>query len=521
MPQLRPPKTIKDKDVAIVVQHIYDNLNADKATIAEHTTIIVSQGSNGVSNRPITEGGLATGTQTIPSSGFASGSIVADALASNAQKFVTTIVFSATDNDTVAWAAGTIKLASGITYSITASNTGNMTVPTYIFFNPTGSITTLATTTDVTTVMTLGGLLLCYAQHTADATQKAMYIPAIGVLGLNSVNIQANSITTDSLAANAVTAAKISVASLSAISADLGTVTAGSYRTVVGAKYIDINYGVANEMQFFEGSVSIVRIGSAVDPYGNAGIYVNGGAIASWSTAASTTSIYGNASGANGQGVAGYASGATTAVGVYGLANGAGINYGIYATASGGTTNWAGYFNAGNVYITNQLTIAKATGTSPLAITSTTVCTNLNADLLDGNHAAAFVTGTPWTSEGYVTGTPWTGMGYVTGTPWTSWAAPASHVHAAGDITSGTLPYTRGGTSNTGYTEAQFLYWTAGGGCIASSGYTAASFAAAAAVTWGNKTGTPYGFISSDGTWDGAILVYTRTLNGITVLTTD
>jgi len=93
------------------------------------------------------------------------------------------------------------------------------------------------------------------------------------------------------------------------------------------------------------------------------------------------------------------------------------------------------------------------------------VVTNLNADLLDGQHGSyyasaahnhsgvyqpldadltaiaalagtsgllkktaadtwtldttTYVSGTPWTGMGYVTGTPWTGMGYVTGTPWT------------------------------------------------------------------------------------------------------
>jgi hypothetical protein len=38
----------------------------------------------------------------------------------------------------------------------------------------------------------------------------------------------------------------------------------------------------------------------------------------------------------------------------------------------------------------NTLQLDIATGTSPIAVTSTTVCTNLNADLLDGNHASAF-----------------------------------------------------------------------------------------------------------------------------------
>jgi len=38
----------------------------------------------------------------------------------------------------------------------------------------------------------------------------------------------------------------------------------------------------------------------------------------------------------------------------------------------------------------NQVTINAAQGTAPLAVTSTTVNTNLNADLLDGKHASAF-----------------------------------------------------------------------------------------------------------------------------------
>jgi len=42
--------------------------------------------------------------------------------------------------------------------------------------------------------------------------------------------------------------------------------------------------------------------------------------------------------------------------------------------------------------MTGQLTSTLAIGTSPFAVTSTTMNTNLNADLLDGNHASAFQT---------------------------------------------------------------------------------------------------------------------------------
>ena len=82
-----------------------------------------------------------------------------------------------------------------------------------------------------------------------------------------------------------------------------------------------------------------------------------------------------------------------------------GTAYGIYATASGADINWAGYFDAGNVYIVNKLGIGMspintldvsgvvgatryisnvAIGTMPYVCTSTTLNTNLNADLWDG-----------------------------------------------------------------------------------------------------------------------------------------
>ena len=53
------------------------------------------------------------------------------------------------------------------------------------------------------------------------------------------------------------------------------------------------------------------------------------------------------------------------------------------------------------------LTLTQTTGVAPMTISSITVCTNLNADLLDGNHASAFAT--------------------------------ASHNHAASETTSGTF----------------------------------------------------------------------------------
>jgi len=82
-----------------------------------------------------------------------------------------------------------------------------------------------------------------------------------------------------------------------------------------------------------------------------------------------------------------------------------------------GTRALTGNWDAGSFKITaEQLESDVATGTAPLIVASTTKVDNLNADLLDGNHAAAF--------------------------------AAAAHNHAAGDITSGTFADARIAQSN-------------------------------------------------------------------------
>lgn len=88
-------------------------------------------------------------------------------------------------------------------------------------------------------------------------------------------------------------------------------------------------------------------------------------------------------------------------------------DHSIYILVNGSralTANW----DAGSFQIRAETFQSDvATGTAPLIVASTTVVTNLNADLLDGQHAAAF--------------------------------AAAVHTHAASAITSGTLVHERGG----------------------------------------------------------------------------
>ena len=83
--------------------------------------------------------------------------------------------------------------------------------------------------------------------------------------------------------------------------------------------------------------------------------------------AGSSIGIRADASGStnNNFGVNATASGSGTfgSTGVLGSATGTTTNYGIQGNASGGTTNWAGFFGAGNVHITNGLSVGATPGT--------------------------------------------------------------------------------------------------------------------------------------------------------------
>ena len=175
------------------------------------------------------------------------GSALAAALTAAVQTFSTDIVFSATDNDTVQWTAGDIVLQDGNTYAISAGNTGNMTVVTYIYLDVAVSTTVLQTTTDFNAVIDEDVLLLCIANDVT-AGQEAFFVPAVGVFGINetvigansisTAKIQASAITTDKLNANSVTAAKIAALTITAaeIAANAITTTKLNANAVTAAK---------------------------------------------------------------------------------------------------------------------------------------------------------------------------------------------------------------------------------------------------------------------------------------------
>ena len=177
------------------------------------------------------------------------------------------LVFSVTDADTIAWAAGTIVFSNGRTFTISAGNTGNMAALTYIYLDPAVSSTVLQTTTTYSTAMGANKRLIGTAQN---HTVTASFIPyGAGVPLIDGANIGALSIVAANIAATTITAAKMSVSQLSAIAADLGAMTAGTV-TIDTAGYVrggqtDYNTGTG----FFLGYSGAAYKFSVGNPAGN------------------------------------------------------------------------------------------------------------------------------------------------------------------------------------------------------------------------------------------------------------
>lgn len=169
------------------------------------------------------------------------------------QGWSSTLTFSSTDADTVAWSSGSIILADGTTYTIDAGNTGNMTAITYIYIDIATSTTVLQTTTTAATSVGINKLLIAVAQN---SSVEAIFQAFGGKGGLL--------ITTDNLAADSITANEVNINTLSAIAADLGTITAG---TVTGAIIqtsatgyrIKMNYAT-NKIELLNGNTVLASI---------------------------------------------------------------------------------------------------------------------------------------------------------------------------------------------------------------------------------------------------------------------
>ena len=111
-----------------------------------------------------------------------------------------TCVFSSTDLDTVSWTLGVFKSADGVSYNITAGNTGNMGAKTYIYLDLNVSATAYQVTTTPATAVGIGKVLIAVANpDTAAATYNLS---------------EATQIVGDNILANSINASKITTGQL-------------------------------------------------------------------------------------------------------------------------------------------------------------------------------------------------------------------------------------------------------------------------------------------------------------------
>lgn len=157
---------------------------------------------------------LATGVATFTNVSITGGSVSGTATVgiSNvnlaSRGWTQTSVFSVTDADTVAWAAGTFTSADGTAYSIGAGNTGNMAAATYIYLDIAVSTTAYQTTATAATAVGAGKVLIAKAQNgTGEATFQVF--GGIGGQNINASSIVANSITANELSTSILYAGSI------------------------------------------------------------------------------------------------------------------------------------------------------------------------------------------------------------------------------------------------------------------------------------------------------------------------
>lgn len=158
------------------------------------------------------------------------------------------IDFTPSDQDTVAWDAGTIYTAAGPTFNIVLGNTGNMAAVTFVFLDTAVSTTVLQTTTVQGNCVGINRILVAVCWPSGVVGVNAAHQVFGGGAGvptmLNAYNIVANALTANEIAANTISAAEIVVGTitaveifgntLSVIAADMGTLNAGTINMFAG-----------------------------------------------------------------------------------------------------------------------------------------------------------------------------------------------------------------------------------------------------------------------------------------------
>lgn len=124
------------------------------------------------------------------------------------------LIFSAVDQNTVAWSSGTLRFHNGINYSIAAGDTGNISALNYIYLDTAVSATVLQITTTAANAIGRNKVIIAVAQNNSESGKNATFQAFGGAGGMSPFiganQIAANSITANEIAANSITAAELS-----------------------------------------------------------------------------------------------------------------------------------------------------------------------------------------------------------------------------------------------------------------------------------------------------------------------
>jgi hypothetical protein len=142
-----------------------------------------------------------------------------------------TCAFTSTNLNTVTWGAGSFIAANGATYAISGGTTGVISGKKYVYLDTNLSITTyqVSANNDTYAAIGIGKVLIAVCQNAAIAVPQPN-----ATFNL----VQASQIVADNILANTIGANKLSVAQLSAITADMGALTAGYISVVNGANTV-------------------------------------------------------------------------------------------------------------------------------------------------------------------------------------------------------------------------------------------------------------------------------------------
>ena len=204
------------------------------------------------------------------------------------------IDFTAADNDDVSWGEGTITFANGDTQAVAPGSLNLANANPYYLY-------ALIDNTALQNTQTFGDavgddrILIAFLKKAPQTNQKALIIPAKG--GKSPTFNQ------DVISASCITATEIYVSQLSAISADLGLVTAGEARIGTGTLGVDFTgwrlwvqssvgrFGgyASNVLQFYSDTDGKLYAGAGAVKLDASGIHLKGESILDIQDDAGTT----------------------------------------------------------------------------------------------------------------------------------------------------------------------------------------------------------------------------------------